>query len=280
MAHVTGAGASVCEEAADMLKASLEGRLRNTRLPVANSMGPVYETIVNAIQAVEHLLAQESAIELRIIREAEPMLPLKPRRGTPALEYITDFEIVDNGVGFTDPNMESFRTLDSLYKADLGGRGVGRLLWLKAFERARVSSRFVDENGALMERDFQWNPTDGVVESELRRASGDAGTSVRLESFKSEYRAAAPKTAAAIANGLLEHCLFYFVRPGGAPRITVIDGPDRIEMAQLYDDYMVASSQVETVGVAGRNLDLTHIKLKSSAQQRPFIAWCASNRVV
>ena len=36
--------------------------------------------------------------------------------------------------------MKSFLTLDSDYKADKGGRGVGRLLWLKAFRKVNVSS--------------------------------------------------------------------------------------------------------------------------------------------
>jgi hypothetical protein len=162
-------------------------------------MGPVYEAIVNSIHAVSELPMAEAKIELRIIREPDPMLPLgKPRRGAPPLESITDFEIIDNGFGFTEPNMDSFRTLDSMYKANLGGRGVGRLLWLKAFTRAQVSSVFKDSRGKEMQRTFEWNPVDGVVESEPVASSGKPGTTVRLEGFKSDYRDAAPKTVQAI----------------------------------------------------------------------------------
>ena len=48
---------------------------------------------------------------------------------------IRGFIVSDNGEGFHDENIRSFRTLDSEYKAKLGGRGVGRLLWLKAFSQ-------------------------------------------------------------------------------------------------------------------------------------------------
>src|ERR1700692_2331184 len=48
------------------------------------------------------------------------------KRGAPPLEDILVFKITDNGVGFNDANMESFRTLDTAYKACLGCRGVDR----------------------------------------------------------------------------------------------------------------------------------------------------------
>ncbi|WP_163370861.1 hypothetical protein [Endozoicomonas acroporae] len=43
----------------------------------------------------------------------------------------------NNGVGFNDANIASFETLDSDHKIDKGCRGIGRLLWLKAFDIAK-----------------------------------------------------------------------------------------------------------------------------------------------
>lgn len=264
------------------LSTNLPGRLRNTHLPYMHCMLPVFEAVVNSIHAVSDLgSGKKGCVELRIIREPQQSLPLdKPRRGVAPIENIADFEVVDNGAGFNDANMQSFKTLDSDYKANIGGRGVGRLLWLKAFERAAIHSCYVDVNGTTRTRDFQFTPSDDLGEPKAVPATGDAKTSVRLVSFKSEYRERAPKGAQAIANALLEHCLFYFVRVGGAPTMTVVDSDERIDMQQLFDNYMHASSRIEGIEIGGRKFDLTHIKLKSSSQRQHFIAWCAANRVV
>ncbi|MHB8432259.1 MAG: ATP-binding protein [Candidatus Tyrphobacter sp.] len=264
------------------ISTNLHGRLRNTHLPLVHCMLPVFEAVVNSIHSVSDLGPDKKGwVELRIIREPQQVLHLdKPRRGAQPMENIADFEVVDSGIGFNDANLDSFKTLDTEYKANVGGRGVGRLLWLKAFERAIISSVFLDEKGLPQRRRFAFTPTDGVGDVETDTVAGALETSVRLQSFKSEYRERAPKGAPAIANALLEHCLFYFVRAGGAPKMTVVDGADRIDMMEVYENYMHASSKEERVEIAGQHFDLTHIKLKSSAQKQHFIAWCAANRVV
>jgi hypothetical protein len=62
---------------------------------------------------------------------------------------------------------------------------------------------------------------DATAETELR-------TRVHLEGFMKHYRDASPKTAPTIANCVLEHCLWYFVREGGAPTNEIIDGAESI----------------------------------------------------
>lgn len=68
--------------------------------------------------------------------------------------------------------------------------------------------------------------------------------------------------------------------PTTSLRIAVFDGSEEIDMVSLYEDYMVASSQEQTIDVSGKTFNITHIKLKTSAHQRPFVAWCASSRVL
>jgi hypothetical protein len=45
--------------------------------------------------------------------------------------------------------MKSFQTLDSDHKVLKGGRGVGRLLWLKAFKVVKATSFFGGEDSGL-----------------------------------------------------------------------------------------------------------------------------------
>ncbi len=47
------------------------------------------------------------------------------------------FSIIDNGNGFTAENYKSFRTADSSLKWKKGCKGIGRFLWLKAFEKSK-----------------------------------------------------------------------------------------------------------------------------------------------
>jgi hypothetical protein len=44
---------------------------------------------------------------------------------------VVGFDVEYNGVGFTDDNFKSFRTPDSRWKETRGGKGIGRLGWLK-----------------------------------------------------------------------------------------------------------------------------------------------------
>ena len=65
------------------------------------------------------------------------------KRGPDPSAKIIGFKIIDNGIGFNDANLKSFETLDSDHKAVKGCRGVGRLLWLKAFQKVYVDSVYV-----------------------------------------------------------------------------------------------------------------------------------------
>src|SRR5262245_48543673 len=124
------------------ITASLTGRLRNTSLPKSRALLPLFEAVVNAIQAVDevHGADMDSArIEVRIVRDQQ--LPL-PSGGGPQAAIappIIGFVVTDNGEGFHDANMASFETLDSEYKSKHGCRGAGRLLWLKAFKKVEVA---------------------------------------------------------------------------------------------------------------------------------------------
>ena len=148
------------------LGTNLHGRLRNTSLPASNGMLPLYEAVANSIHAIEdaEVPTASGRIRVQILRDGQSSIEFgegPKRRGPEAKGDITGFKIADNGIGFTDDNMESFLTLDSEYKASRGGRGVGRLLWLKAFDRASVESTYGDE-GTRQKRAFSFDARQGV----------------------------------------------------------------------------------------------------------------------
>ncbi|MEV0538474.1 ATP-binding protein [Nocardia salmonicida] len=267
------------------LTTSLAGRVRNTSLPKSHALLPLLEAIVNAIQAVDAAQDESAAtgrIHVRVRRDAQTEFDFgQMGPGRAPMKPIVGFTVEDDGVGFTAQNMSSFETLDSSFKADLGCRGVGRLLWLKAFDKVSVRSAYKDENGTLRARQFRFS-----VEHEVEH-DGDAdgfthpGTVVSLDGFKPSFQQHAPKGVDAIAREVFEHCIWYFLRPGGAPAMTIADDEELVSLADLMDDFVDSAMSSSTIEVKGQKFDMLNLRLKPSARNSiPRLHWCAASRVV
>ncbi len=150
-----------------IMETNLNGRLRNTLLVATGGLMPLFEAVVNSIHAIEEaaLPMAKGRITVTVLRGTQQSLAFNDDIGTdngPTKEPILGFRIADNGIGFNDGNMASFRTLDSEHKVTKGGRGVGRLLWLKAFKRVSVDSVFAESKGKRKRRTFTFTATQGV----------------------------------------------------------------------------------------------------------------------
>ncbi|MEV8148486.1 ATP-binding protein [Arthrobacter sp. NPDC080073] len=267
------------------LTTSLAGRVRNTSLPKSHALLPLLEAIVNAIQAVDARRGDSAVpgrIHVRVHRDAQAEFELgQPGPGRAAMKPIVGFSVEDDGIGFTPQNMSSFETLDSDFKSDLGCRGVGRLLWLKAFDKVSVRSAYEDEDGKLRGRQFRFS-----VEREVEH-DGDAdgfvrpGAVVILDGFKKAYQLNAPKGVDAIAREVFEHCIWYFLRPGGAPLVTIADDDESVSLADLMDEFVDSAMTSSKIEVKGQRFDMLNLRLKATARNSvPRLHWCAASRVV
>lgn len=262
------------------LHTNLQGRLRNTSLPKNHALLPVFEAVVNSIHSLEENgnLTTDGQITVQIIRSTQSKLNLNAENNQ---GEITGFTITDNGVGFNDENMDSFETLDSDHKIEKGCRGVGRLLWLKAFDKVDIVSIFKDESGKLLSRSFTFDAKNGVKSSEtISSNDSQIMTKVSLLGFEKTYQSSSPKTPETIANALLEHCLWYFVRAEGAPTLIITDERDQILLNSLYESYMHSSALAETINIKNHQFDLTHIKFRASSTRKHALSLCAANRLV
>ncbi|MDD5125113.1 ATP-binding protein, partial [Methylovulum sp.] len=95
-----------------------------------------------------------------------------------------------------------------------------------------------------------------------------------------KYRDVAPKTIDSIARALLEHCLWYFVRPEGVPNIKVKDVNEVIYLNDLYDTYMHESAYSESITIKNFDFDLIHIKFRASSSKKHGLSLCAASRLV
>ncbi|MGB7963681.1 MAG: ATP-binding protein, partial [Propionicimonas sp.] len=190
------------------LTTSLAGRVRNTSLPKSHALLPLLEAVVNSIQAIDTRFGDEAgqgSLCVRVYRDPQDALDLlTPGPGRAPLKPIVGFTIEDNGVGFTPENMASFETLDSDYKAGIGCRGVGRLLWLKAFDQVEVRSAYVDADGSLRGRQFRFSVAHDVEQDQEPDGFADPGTVVGLNGFKTPFQQSAAKTVDAIAREVFE----------------------------------------------------------------------------
>jgi hypothetical protein len=266
------------------LTTSLAGRVRNTTLPKSHSLLPLLEAVINGLQAIDARFENDvgpGQLTVTIERSGQEEFDFTNQSsGRAALKPITGFTIEDNGLGFTPDNMSSFETLDSEFKSQLGGRGVGRLLWLKAFDRISVRSAYSTEDGTLSARQFGFSVAREVEHAEVPDGLSSPGALVRLDGFKESFQKSAPKTGEAIAREIFEHCIWYFLRPGGAPQITVVDD-ERISLNDLMSDFVFSELPPTTVQIKGSKFEMVNLRLRSSARNpMPRLYWCAANRVV
>src|SRR5205823_2366037 len=125
-----GSPATLPSSRGPFLLLNLKGRVDNMSLAASTPLSPLFEAIVNSIQAVEPR-GKAGQIDVYVERDdTNPSLRGLDAKSI-ALDPVRTFRVVDDGLGFTEENMVSFETSDSRHKADIGGKGVGRLLWLK-----------------------------------------------------------------------------------------------------------------------------------------------------
>lgn len=262
------------------LKTSLAGRLRNTNLPKSDALFPLFEAVVNSIHAIDdrieadELFTMDDAfIKVSFVRSAQ-------QNTDGSQPPITGFVIEDNGIGMNADNYDSFQLLDSTYKESKGCKGVGRLLWLKAFDYIKINSVFKNAD-SLNQRSFLFS-TQGISEHQEDNANDSAtiGTSVELCFIKKDYYDAMPKKPDTIAKKLVEHCLWYFVREGGAPRISIIDGYDASNLDYVKDEYLQDNSISDTATVKNMVFEITHIRIKKNAELSNNICYGAASRLV
>src|SRR5690554_7291120 len=114
----------------DKIGIDLKGRVNRLRLAERNMLLPVFEAVVNSIHAIEDTKISDGKIEIEIKRTAQVSLEMEGR----SLPEVIGFKISDNGIGFNEDNYESFKREYSTHKANRGGLGIGRFMWLRSEE--------------------------------------------------------------------------------------------------------------------------------------------------
>lgn len=208
------------------------GRIRNLSLAPSpkNSLSALFEAVMNSIHAIEDRFGKDHIssghIDIEIVRAED--------------EGVAGFCIRDNGVGFTPQNIASFRRMDSQAKAAIGGKGVGRLVWLKVLEEAHVSSTYLDDEAGARAISFVFSVEDPTRDLNISEGVyADIGSVINLHPYHSEYARQIPKKPTTIASRILAHFISYFINISH-PRIMV---HDRGEQIDLFDQFTSATER-------------------------------------
>jgi hypothetical protein len=256
------------------MKASIAGRVSHTNLPKAKALLPVFEAVINAFQAIEDPDAGPGPHEIQIVAERQGNLD----DGKPG--PIESFIITDTGVGFTDANYDSFDTVDSLYKATRGGKGLGRFLWLKAFDRVEIDSHYRMSGGGRLRRSFTFvaSDEDRPCKVELSDRSTPL-TTVRLIAYRQPYRGECPRSLEIIAQRMVGHFLPFFLDPSG-PALTLSDAFQQINLRAFYRDNFEAIATRRAFVVADQSFALNGFRLQSSIADYHELVYGAHYREV
>lgn len=176
--------------------------------------------------------------------------------------------------------MQSFLVSDSTYKANIGGKSVGRFSWLKAFDSAYVDSIF-KENGKLYKRKFQFNLSNPFIEDTLIECNdaSDNCTIVTLKKYRPEYAGDVPKQIDKIAIRIIEHCLVYFLDPD-CPQIEIKDNNDLISLNTLFQKRFRVSDNTTKFFINDIEFNLLNVKIEERAYPGNRLYLCANNRLV
>ena len=262
------------------VKISLEGRLRNTSLSAKDGLMAVKEAVVNSIQSISESGCTDGRVSVCIHRIKNPELNGLESAGRSPIDRVT---ITDNGEGFNQKNYEAFNCLDFSYKKDaFGCKGMGRLMWLKAFDSATIDSTYLEE-GVLKHRRFSLVPVgDGVKELKIgpeTEVLQNTGSRVTLNNFKAQYEKASPTKFEEICNDLLAHCIRYFVVESPVEVVVYDEDGKELPLVQHLNQNILAKHENQKIKVGKEEFTVTCLLVSSSFLPESKIYWCANERV-
>lgn len=208
------------------------------------SLTPIIEAVCNSIDAIGSERT-DGTIEIIVKRSGQQSLVLDSSH---TLSDIISIDIIDNGIGFTEENKDSFDTYRSGLKISKGGKGFGRFMYLKYFNHVSIESIFY-EDGKYKQRSFTFGHADEIIENEQivdieSNLNIHTGTILHLSSIKSFDL---DKGLEVIARKLVERLLVFFVTGGkNTPKITIKEEDD--SNAIVLNDYIGDKSDIQQIG--------------------------------
>lgn len=203
------------------MKGDIVNRVRRLPKPTqaSEALQPLFEAVSNALHAVEDRYGENYQKAGRI------QVTIRNLKDRQKMEITVD----DNGIGLDDRRFEAFCTTDTDHKLERGGKGVGRLLWLDAFERISVKSIF-EQDGKYKRRSFTFRLSasdqiiDEVIEP-IETAGTSTGTTIRFVAVRGNfYQAKFTEQPATLIKHFGSHFFADFILGESPEIVLIVDG--------------------------------------------------------
>jgi hypothetical protein len=256
------------------MQTNLKNRVRNLRFLRVPRLTPLFEAVSNSLHAIAATRRKDG--EIRIVIERKAQKEMQGPVGE-AVQPIESIVITDNGEGFGDRNFEAFKELDTGIKEQLGSKGIGRLFWLKVFDRAVVDSVFRDGD-KLLRRKFVFRLPDGIAGEivEICDPSTPAQTTVRLVGLRDHFSRSYRIGVSEVREAVLHHLLSFFVTQF-VPRIEFVEEGNVHATITADSLPKIDESPFDIRGISFR---LIHMKLSKDSVNSHAVHFCAADRVV
>lgn len=222
------------------MKGDIVNRVKRLPKPTkaSEAIQPLFEAISNAMHAVEDKFGDRTTTDGKIV------VTINNLRAADEIEIVVE----DNGIGLDNPRYEAFSHTDTAFKIERGSKGIGRLLWLDAFESVFVESVFMQDN-VLMRRTFNFvlSADDQLTNETLTTLTGNAfkaGTIVTFKGLRGDYKTKFPARS--------DH----FIRQFGS---------------HFFADFILGKTSQITLHVDGEETEFPDHVLNMKREERPEI---------
>lgn len=148
----------------------------------------IREALTNAI----HAGGKSISVDLHFSEKQHEVIP-----GTEERKVLEQITIVDDGEGFTTENLNFFDEICTSHKDNIGGKGVGRLAFLKYARKVAIRSQLTTE---LIEFDYTEDFKPENVKKVVK--SGMPETSILLKDLRDKVNTQVTKLISSICDDL------------------------------------------------------------------------------
>jgi hypothetical protein len=252
-----------------------------------NQYEVLYELITNAIQANATEITCKLKSNDSVLGE-EDGLDLGMELGVRKVDTIT---VVDNGEGFTNANYNSFCTYRTDHKQALGCKGVGRFIFLKIYENAKIESKLKKEKKVVS---FKFHPEYDIksVKRKKDESVKKNQTEIVLATFTPQYYDLKEKVdrrikmdLEKIRNKVLTHLIptLFFYRKNKNKKITINFVDENSKKSAEINEHDIPNFDLKEFDITDRENKVYTFKLyyQINVEDGPLHAYhCANNRSV
>lgn len=259
---------------ANLVKTDIEGIINELNMSPEDVMYPIFETVVNSIQAIKERFGdvKQGKITVEVERDISQMDLFNKYENYP----IKSITIKDNGIGFTVDNCHSFEYAHSTKKVSIGGKGIGRFAILSIFNTISIDS-IINVNNANQRVRFGLTRKAGLTNPQYEDTTKPVCTTIVLNDLNPNFSKESSKYShEKIADSVLSHCLLYYLNDD-APQIEIVENNMIINLSNQFSPKdFVKHTITETI----KDKNFTWYFVKDVKANYHELCLCGHNRKV